>query len=133
DPSRTPFHWDSSPLAGFTTGKPWLPLASGHATCNVEVLRQDAASILTLHRRLIRERKSRRSLSIGSLRLIEVADHLLVYERQHLDERLLVALNFSQEDAQPLSKDLAGSEIVLSTYLDREGPLDDLRLRAGEG
>src|SRR5690606_11977646 len=28
DPCRTPMQWDTSPNAGFTTGRPWLPLAA---------------------------------------------------------------------------------------------------------
>ena len=42
DPQRTPMQWDTTPNAGFTTGFPWLPLASDHETRNVDCLARDA-------------------------------------------------------------------------------------------
>ena len=40
DPERAPMPWDKSVLAGFTSGKPWLPLGPDHAICNVQSLRR---------------------------------------------------------------------------------------------
>ena len=37
DPSRTPFPWDSTSNAGFSRGRPWLPLNLDYEKCNVEV------------------------------------------------------------------------------------------------
>ena len=53
DPERTPMPWDGSPLAGFTTGKPWLPLGPDHASANVAAMSKSPDSILNLYRRLI--------------------------------------------------------------------------------
>ena len=64
DPVRTPMQWDSSPQAGFTTGRPWLPIARSAASVNVAEERDDPRSILTLYHRLIRLRRAEETLSI---------------------------------------------------------------------
>ena len=66
DPSRTPFQWDDTRNAGFTNGRPWLPLDPNYRTCNVESLRNDATSILTLYRSLITIRRSHSALTACS-------------------------------------------------------------------
>lgn len=36
DPARTPYHWDSTARAGFTSGNTtWLPLADNYETVNL--------------------------------------------------------------------------------------------------
>jgi alpha-glucosidase len=52
DPERTPMRWDGSASAGFTTGRPWLPIGTDHAQVNVVALEQNEASILHLYRKL---------------------------------------------------------------------------------
>lgn len=38
DPERSPFHWDATAFAGFTSGTTtWLPVASNFETVNVAV------------------------------------------------------------------------------------------------
>jgi alpha-glucosidase len=37
DPERTPMPWDCSEMAGFTLGRPWLPLGADHRVVNVEI------------------------------------------------------------------------------------------------
>ncbi|MGA9718100.1 MAG: alpha-amylase family glycosyl hydrolase [Acidobacteriaceae bacterium] len=93
DPERTPMPWDNSPLAGFTTGQPWLPLGEDHASLNVTVLDQDPNSILHLYAVLIALRKSHPVLVTGELRSIAAANNVLSYERRGGGERLLVLLN----------------------------------------
>src|SRR5207248_7411935 len=73
DPERTPMPWDGSASAGFTTGRPWLPLGPDYKELNVAALEQDSASILHLYRRLIDLRRSRPTLVRGSMWSIE--DH----------------------------------------------------------
>jgi alpha-glucosidase len=97
DPSRTPMQWDAGPHAGFTTAEPWLPVADDFTTANVEVLDQDARSILTLYRRLIALRRKHPCLAIGSYEPLKTEDDALVYERRHSDDRLVVALNLGRE------------------------------------
>ena len=134
DPARTPLQWDSSPDAGFTTGRPWLPLSPDHATVNVETLQADATSILSFYRQLIATRRQRLALSIGAYTPLQVVNDVLVYERQYGEERMLVMLNFGAVDQSVgAAGDYASAQIVLSTELDRSGVLGSGVIRANEG
>ncbi|MEH3146921.1 MAG: alpha-amylase family glycosyl hydrolase [Methylobacterium frigidaeris] len=94
DPERTPMQWDATPNAGFSSVDPWLPLDPQAATRNVESLRDDPGSILTLYRRLLTLRRERAALSVGSYRQIDATGDVLIYERALGDERLRIVLNF---------------------------------------
>jgi alpha-glucosidase len=133
DPSRTPFQWDNRPNAGFSDGVPWLPLDPQYRSCNVESLRKDSTSILSLYRRLLLLRRQYLALNSGALLLVSVQGNVLVFERSTGDQRILVCLNFGGT-TQPISDQaLSGSTILVSTYLDRSGRMDDLALRPNEG
>jgi alpha-glucosidase len=124
DPVRTPIPWDDGPAAGFTSGEPWLPI--GREVASAAEQAHEPRSMLTLHRRLLLLRRAEEALTIGSYRTRWVDDALLVYERQHADRRLVVALNLTGAE-QPLDLD---GEVLLTTHLD-EPPAG--RLRADEG
>lgn len=128
--------WDSSVNAGFTTGRPWLPLDPEHRTRNVAVLKEDPASILTLYRRLIEFRRRHAALSVGSYRLVENVGSVFAYERRVPGERLLVALNLGHEPHRvALPAGSGPGRVLISTLADRDGEAvtDGLDLRADEG
>lgn len=138
DPERTPMQWDTSPNAGFCPPgiEPWLPLPADYQQINVAVAREDPYSLLTLTRRLIELRRSTLALTTGNYRPIEgVPDGCFVYLRQSSIQRYLIALNFSGQEQILKLSELGNGRIVLSTYLDREGPIDLalLQLRSDEG
>lgn len=97
DPVRTPMPWEASPNAGFTTGKPWLPLNPDWRTRNVAAETADPASMLDLHRRLIALRRSSPALSLGDCQPISAEDGVLIYERRAPGQRFVVALNMTHE------------------------------------
>ncbi len=147
DPERTPMHWDASPGAGFTTGDPWLPIASNHREVNVAAQRDDPASMLTLYRRLIRYRRRSPALQEGAYASIkDTPGNLYAYtrtadgtaERAVDGGRLLVALNFGDApvtwDASALGP---AGRLELSTVPGRavghRRSLRPLRLAACEG
>jgi alpha-glucosidase len=136
DPCRTPMQWDGSPHAGFTVGEPWLPISDDFAVVNVQSEGGDAASMLSLHRRLLLLRRSYPALSVGEFEPIAATGDLLVYLRQTQGERVLVALNLGAEPYS-FSIDSLGAEgqILLSTYLDRnhERTMSSIALRPDEG
>jgi alpha-glucosidase len=135
DGVRTPMQWDATANAGFTSAQPWLPVSDDYETRNVGCQRDDPATIYNLYRRLIATRRQRLSLSIGCYRPIAAAGDLLLFVRQHEDERTLVALNFGSEPlaasfAQPLQ-----GQILMSTFTDRasEAVNGEVSLRPHEG
>ena len=137
DPERTPMQWSGGPGAGFTTGRPWLPVGAEAATRNVEAERRSGASMLALYRRLIALRREERALSVGGWAPLRMTGDVLAFERDDGDHRFLIALNLG---AAPLAVDLAADgprtgRVVLTTGLDREGEAiaDVIELRAAEG
>jgi alpha-glucosidase len=133
DPERTPMQWDASPNAGFTTGRPWLPVAADYRTLNVAAQEGDPRSMLTLHRRLIALRRAEPALAVGRYAGAPAAGDLLVYRREHEGRAFVVALNLGARAAY-LHLDGRG-RVALSTHLDREGEAVGRRLdlRADEG
>ena len=97
DPSRTPMQWDASPHAGFTSGLPWLPLATDFETTNVARERADPASLLTLYRRLIAVRRAEPALRSEAYQPMASTDRTLVYLREAANRRWLIALNLSSD------------------------------------
>jgi alpha-glucosidase len=104
DSFRHPMQWDGSPGAGFTTGKPWLPLVDQDVR-NVADQRSDPGSLLSLYRELIALREE-------LPREFEVADGepgVVSYRR---GDRLVV-LNLSRE-----RRAVPGGEVLLATSAD---------------
>jgi alpha-glucosidase len=136
DGARTPMQWDASDFAGFSTVKPWLPLADDCGSENVAQERQETGSLYNLYRELLRLRRHSSALAIGSYQPIVAGGDLLVYVRSEAEERLLIALNLGPD---PASFDItAGSlhgQVLLSSYGDREGAIveDSIDLRPAEG
>jgi alpha-glucosidase len=133
DPSRTPFQWDATANAGFTTTRPWLPVDPTYPTSNASALRQEPTSILNLYQKLIALRRRHRAMTEGAFVLVSVEHNVLVYERAWSAERCLVCLNFADCAAPVPNVSIGDAEVLLSTHLDRSGPMSDLVLRPNEG
>jgi glycosidase len=119
DPVRTPMPWDDNENAGFSTAEPWLPLHADWPTRNVARMTEDPQSILILYRRLLALRRASLALSVGDFVLLNVEDQILVYERRHEAERLIVALNLGERQHRLQLPDWArASRLLLSTVED---------------
>jgi alpha-glucosidase len=136
DVTRTPMLWDGTPFAGFSTVEPWLPVSGDFASRNVEAQSREPASMLNLYRRLLRFRRETPALYGGRYTPLETGTpDCYVYLREDGNDRRFIALNFSAEARQvniPIGTD---GEILLSTHMDRQGPvsLNNLKLRSFEG
>ena len=108
DGERTPMQWDASAQAGFTSGRPWLPVATGFEAVNVRTELTDADSLLTWHKKLIALRRGDPALRSGRLVMLDAANtHVLSYARVTSEgSGILVALNMS---AQPQTLTLSGT------------------------
>ncbi|HEX2911161.1 MAG TPA: alpha-amylase family glycosyl hydrolase [Chloroflexia bacterium] len=137
DPQRTPMQWDSSPNGGFTAEgvQPWLPLADDYDQLNVKAETDQSASMLTLTHRLLQLRRVTPALVGGSYEALNnVPPDCYAFLRRSAGQTLLVALNFSgKEETVKLDQPGQGN-VLLSTRLDREGPVDlsAITLRAHE-
>jgi alpha-glucosidase len=121
DPERTPMQWSPEHAAGFTTGKPWLPVSIDFELQNVQTERNDPSSMLTLYRRLIELRRREPALSVGTYTPVVSDGAVLAYVRAVEGRRFLVALNLGHRPAQ-LSLDSTGpGEVVIATEPVREG------------
>ncbi|WGH79237.1 alpha-amylase family glycosyl hydrolase [Jannaschia ovalis] len=111
DQVRTPLAWDGTAHGGFTTGAPWLPMDLRPAV-TVEAQRGDPASMLNLHRRLLRLRRAEPALTLGDYRTISVDDASFRFARSHGSRRIGVALNLSD---RPRPVDLNGATLLSTT------------------
>ena len=123
--------WNGSPLAGFTTGRPWLPIGD-HEAINVEALEHDPASLLQLYRNLIELRRSNPTLVSGELQSVTAEKNVLSYERTDDKQRFIVLLNISLD---PVTMTVEAGTVLASTCLDRVGQevCGLIDMRASEG
>ena len=109
DPVRSPLPWvasvDGSNVnnAGFTAGKPWLPIGANNAERNVEVSKADPTSMLNLTRDLLALRRREPALATGDWSEVEVEGDILAYARQDDQNRFIILANL---DATPKSVSL---------------------------
>ncbi|PUZ20116.1 oligo-1,6-glucosidase [Chitinophaga costaii] len=98
DNGRTPFQWDHTPHAGFTTGTPWLKVNENFPLLNQADQEKDPASVLQFFRILLRLRKSQPALIYGDYTLLD-PDHAQVYAYTRIlnQDGFLVVMNFSKQ------------------------------------
>ena len=126
DNARTPMQWNAGAQAGFTQGKPWLPVNPNHVTVNVTAQGADENSVLSHYRRLLSLRRGTPALIHGNYRDIDPKhSQVFAYTRTLGDARYLTVINFA---ASPIRYKLPGGlkprELVSSTArtdVDRAG------------
>lgn len=98
DNSRTPFQWDATLHAGFTTSEPWIAVNPDYVFINEEAQNADGNSPLHYFRTLTQLRKEHLVLVYGTYTLYD-QDHPQVYcyTRTGEGDNLVVVLNFSNE------------------------------------
>lgn len=120
DSIRTPMQWNASVHAGFTTGKPWLPLERSFATKNVQTESEDPYSMLNLYKSLLSLRANDKAIKEGEYHVWDSGNKdIYAYFRTTGYYSKLIMLNFSHEKQMiHLPYDLAN--VILSTT-QREG------------
>ena len=123
DPNRGPMHWDAGPNAGFTSGRPWLPLRSDFPQLNAAAQRRNPHSVWSFYRDLLRVRRETPALRRGAFeRLSRASHHGLAYLRSTAEQQVLVALNFRGDPVRlgfqhPI--DPSGWSLALTAHPDR--------------
>ena len=121
DNARTPFQWDSSENAGFTTGTPWLRVNPNYTEINLADEKDDADSVFNYYRSLICLRKSEEyaeTLVHGDLTpYLEDMHDVMAYYRKTKDQTLLIMANYQNE---PQKLPLPGSvkKVILTNTSD---------------
>jgi alpha-glucosidase len=99
DGERTPMQWNTAPNAGFTTGKPWLPVPASAETHNVATETKLPTSILQCYKQVLALRHQEAALLEGDyFPLNENDPNVLSYLRRYKNEAVLVVLNMSGKD-----------------------------------
>ncbi|MCX7709670.1 MAG: alpha-glucosidase [Clostridia bacterium] len=123
DNARTPMQWDCSRNAGFTSGTPWMDVNPNYTEINAKNEIHDPDSIFNYYKKLIGMRKALPVVVYGKFELIEQCKSpLFVYTRSLENQKLLVALNFSEDKRQlKLPEDilLESYSLILCNYANR--------------
>jgi oligo-1,6-glucosidase len=116
DNGRTPMQWNAAVNAGFTTGKPWLPVNDNKASVNVEASEKDKNSILNFVRKMIGLRKDNKDVLVyGKYTLLDAAnENIFAYTRTDGKNTFLIVLNFTKNiDATAIPKGFSlGEELI---------------------
>ncbi|MCD8147253.1 MAG: glucohydrolase, partial [Clostridiales bacterium] len=127
DNARTPYQWDASANAGFTTGTPWLPVNPNYQTINLAAQIDDETSVYSWYRKLIQLRKNpvwKETVVYGDLiPYLAEQENLMAYYRKG-EQTLLVAGNF-QRQPQTMALPAPVGEVLLNN-------LDDFQVEDGQ-
>ncbi len=100
DNGRTPFQWDSSFNAGFSTGTPWLRLNVNYKSLNVAAQEKDPNSVLNHFRKLTALRLANKALIYGKYTILDKENPAVyTYTREYEGRKFLVLLNFTAKPA----------------------------------
>lgn len=120
DNGRTPFQWDSTHNAGFTTGTPWIGVNSNFTEINRAKQETDPNSCLSYFKQLVNLRKTNKTLVYGKYTLLDKQNpNVYAYTREDDRQKLLILLNFSASTSEatiPMTAENA--TVLLSSYND---------------
>ena len=106
DPNRTPFQWDDTTNAGFSTAKKtWIPVHSNYKTLNLAKQKKDAVSHYKLYQKLT-ELRNNEALQTGSLEVQITNEDVLAVIRYGINETVTLLINF--QDSTEKVVDLGG-------------------------
>ncbi|XP_030388341.1 maltase A1 [Scaptodrosophila lebanonensis] len=121
DPARTPYQWDASENAGFTSGdQTWLPVSDEYKQINALQQMRAPQSHLQIFKKLVRLRKEP-SFRQGAINIQALDDDILIYSRQKTGSELyVIVINLGGSDKTiDLTKyySLGGQAEVITTSL----------------
>lgn len=121
DGCRTPMVWQASEdHAGFTTGRPWLPVVREHLSLAVDVQEADSSAILHHYRRALAFRAAHPTFAKGAQTPITTEGNILHFRRSHKGAEILCVFNLSPEPAgltlpdgnwRPIGEEIGGAHL----------------------
>lgn len=118
DNGRTPFQWDSTLNAGFTTGKPWLKINTNYKMANKTMEESDSNSVLNYFRKIVKLRKENPVLVYGKYTLLDKDNpYVYAYTRELSGRKFLILLNFKNKPAAfNTNIDVSKAKLLLGNY-----------------
>ena len=128
DNSRTPFQWDNTVNAGFTTGTAWIEVNPDYATVNAAEQEHDPNSVLNYFRKAVQLRKDNLALVYGQYTLLDKDNpDVYAYTREGYRKKMFILLNFRDHPATARTGiGLTHAKLLLNNYPDAP-PSDTLR------
>ncbi len=112
DGCRTPMPWEDTSTAGFTTGRPWLPIPKEHRPLSVACQEADPESPLQRFRRFLHWRKQQPALRWGRIHWFELPAPVLVFTRQSAEDKVLAIFNLSATEQAITLPDVQVQEVL---------------------
>jgi len=118
DNGRTPFQWDSTANAGFTTGTPWIEVNKNYKTINEAAEENDSNSVLNYFRKIVNLRKENPVLVYGKYTLLDKGNgDVYAYKRELDGKKFLILLNFKSKPAAfNTGIDISKAKLLLDNY-----------------
>ena len=139
DGCRTPMVWEHRKAkAGFSAGKPWLPVPEDHLSMAVDVQEKDEGSVLAHYRATLAFRKLHPALIDGEMQFVATNEDVLAFTRSKGEDRLLFVFNLRRGPQELALPSGHAVQAVLAmpglggTVVDGEirlGPLDGICAR----
>ena len=135
DNARTPFQWDDTENAGFTTGKPWLKVNPNYTGLNAAQEERDEDSVLTWYKKMIGLRLHSQWSELISEGTFAPAyreeKNLIAYRRSFEGKTLLVLCNMQPEERE-LTLVAAPGQVLADNYKEAAFTGNTVRLRPYE-
>ncbi|HAJ70420.1 MAG: alpha-glucosidase [Alkalibacterium sp.] len=134
DNARTPVQWNATEEAGFTTGKPWLPVQPNYKHINIEAALESDESIFYTYKELITLRKENPIVVWGDYELLLPEDEtLFAYKRSYENKTWLVLANVSKETKElKMPENNSIERVIMSNYGRNEIDLESIELQPFE-
>ena len=112
DGCRTPLPWNDSVNAGFSSGKPWLPVPDDHRALAVSRQELDPHSALHGFRSFMQWRHQQPALRWGDIRFIDTPEPVLAFTRSYQGETVLAMFNLGAKPADVSLAALLNATVV---------------------
>jgi oligo-1,6-glucosidase len=131
DNGRTPFQWDATTNAGFSTATPWLPVNPDYTTVNVVTEESDPNSCLNYFKKMVKLRKENDALIYGKYTLLDKDNpDVYAYTREWEGKKILVLLNFHDQPVNVNTGiDVSKAKVLMGNY---EAAMKDGKLQPYE-
>ncbi len=118
DNGRTPFQWNNTANAGFTTGTPWININPNYTSINEASQENDPNSVLLYFRNIVKLRSQHLELVYGKYQLLDKDNpKIYAYTRELNGSKILVLLNFTSSLEKPnIPVDISKAKLLIDNY-----------------